>query len=68
MPREYCGLTHMAVSSSVSVQDCLVNLSFKADHNGHICEIQLVHKKLMLARAGMVSNCSCTVADARLVV
>lgn len=38
-------------------QDCLINFKFTGDPNGHICEMQLVHQKLWLARAGMVSDC-----------
>jgi hypothetical protein len=33
--------------------DCLINFVFTDDPRGHICEIQLVHDKLMLVRKNM---------------
>jgi hypothetical protein len=33
--------------------DCLINFVFTDDPHGHICEIQLVHDKLMLVRKNM---------------
>ena len=33
--------------------DCMVNLYFASDPQKHICEIQIVHKELMIARANL---------------
>jgi hypothetical protein len=33
--------------------DCLANFVFLSDPTGHVCEVQLVHEKLMLVRKNM---------------
>jgi len=37
-------------------RDCMVNISFVSDPNHFICELQLIHSKLMLARQGMAGH------------
>lgn len=37
-------------------RDCMLNVSFADDPNGVICEVQLIHNKLMLARKGMAGH------------
>jgi len=37
-------------------RDCMVNLSFASDPDAVICEVQLIHQKLMLARKGMAGH------------
>jgi hypothetical protein len=38
--------------------DCLVNFVFREDSDRHVCEIQLVHAKLMLVRKQMGAHAS----------
>ena len=33
--------------------DCMVNFSFNDDQTSHVCELQIVHEQLMLARKGL---------------
>ena len=37
-------------------RDCMINISFVDDPDQHICEVQLIHTKLMLARKGMAGH------------
>ena len=37
-------------------RDCMVNLRFVNDKDGVVCEVQLIHQKLMLARKGMAGH------------
>jgi len=39
--------------------DCLLNISFEQDPNKHVCEIQIVHNKLMVARKGTTQSAVC---------
>ena len=33
--------------------DFMINFRLKNDPNGHICEVQIIHEKMMMARAGL---------------
>merc|ERR1719265_2831976 len=34
-------------------RDCMLNLYFKEDPHRHICELQLVHQRILVARTSM---------------
>ena len=39
--------------TSMGWMDVMINVTLAADFAGHICEIQVVHSKMLLARAGL---------------
>ena len=51
----------IACPSAGGWRDCMINFYFKSDANNHICEIQLVHAQMLMARHGLpghdVYNC-----------
>ena len=51
----------LACPSAGGWRDCMINFYFKSDANRHICEIQLVHQQMLVARHGLpghdVYNC-----------
>ena len=42
--------------SSGGWSDCMINYVLRDDPNRHICEVQIVHSKLMMARHGIGSH------------
>merc|ERR1711957_1081304 len=50
---EICRLKHRYnTPSSGGWRDLMINFAFKVDANLHICELQIVHKKMMVLRVG----------------
>eukprot|EP00946_MAST-07B_sp_MAST-7B-sp1_P003724 g3724.t1 len=43
----------IACPSAGGWRDCMINFYLKADANKHICEIQLVHSQMLMARHGL---------------
>ena len=43
----------IACPSAGGWRDCMINFYFKSDVNKHICEIQLVHSQMLMARKGL---------------
>lgn len=34
-------------------RDCMINYVVKADHNQHVCELQVAHDKMLTSREGL---------------